>query len=374
MRKYMEAFGPSDCFFRMYAYTRVRIYFKKRRQQIMRFGSPTYFWLMLCIPLLVGIFILAHQWKQAALSRFASLALMKRLTPEKILQRQVVRWVLFLAFVFFAVLALTRPRFGVKMEMVERKGVDIIVALDISKSMLAEDVAPDRLDRAKFETEKFIDLLKGDRVGIIVFAGESFVQCPLTLDYGAAKMFLDAVNTDWVQTPGTAIADAINQAIDAFKTQKNKSKVLVLLSDGEDHTGDVEVTAQKAAQQGIKIYTVGIGSESGVPIPVGKGKGNVAYKKDAEGNLVMTRLNSLMLEKIAMEGHGKYFHAGTTLDMPGIYREISKMEKNELGADRMNVFEEQYQWFLAIALLFLFLESAVPPVARSMQEWKGRIG
>jgi Ca-activated chloride channel family protein len=339
----------------------------------MRFGSPEYFWLMFCIPVLIGLFILAHQWKQAALARFASLALMKRLTPEKILQQQVLKWVLFLVFVFFAVLALTRPRFGVKMEMVERKGVDIIVALDISKSMLAEDVAPDRLERAKFETAKFIDLLKGDRVGIIVFAGESFVQCPLTLDYGAAKMFLDAVNTDWVQTQGTAIADAINQAIEAFSSQKNKSKVLIILSDGEDHIGDVETAAQKAAQQNIRIFTVGIGSESGVPIPVGKGKGNIVYKKDANGNLVMTRLNSLMLEKIAMEGHGKYFHAGTSLDMPGIYHEIAKMEKNELGTDRMNIFEEQYQAFLAIALLFLFLEFFVPEVAKSKQEWKGRI-
>jgi Ca-activated chloride channel homolog len=340
----------------------------------MRFGSPTYLWLLFTLPVLAGLFLLSRQKKQSALARFASLPLMKRLMPERLLQQQVLKWLCFLCFVFFAVLSLARPQFGVKMEMVERRGVDIMVALDISKSMLAEDITPNRLERAKFEIAKFIDLAKGDRVGIIVFAGESFVQCPLTLDYGAAKMFLAAVTTDWVQVPGTAIADAINQSADAFKTKSNKSKVLIILSDGEDHIGDVEAAAQKAAAQNIKIYTVGLGSESGVPIQISKGKGNISYKKDDNGNLVMTRLNSLLLEKIAMSGNGKYFHAGTSLDMAAIYQEISKMEKNELGSDRMNIFEEQYQLFLAIALFFLLLEFFVPEFGRTRQEWKGRIG
>jgi Ca-activated chloride channel family protein len=339
----------------------------------MNFGSPTFFWLFLGIPVLVGLFIYVHQKRQDALKKFASLALMQRLTPKGIARRQTLKWILFLIFVVFAIIALTRPRFGLKMEIVERKGVDVIVALDISKSMLAEDVAPNRLDRAKFEISRFIDLCKGDRVGVIVFAGESFVQCPLTLDYGAAKMFLSAVNTDWVQTPGTAIGDAITQAIDAFKTQKNKSKVLIILSDGEDHMGDVDAAAQKAAAQNIKIYTVGIGSESGVPIPVSSGKGNIAYKKDKDGNLVMTRLNPVMLEKIAITGNGKYFQAGTNLDMSEIYREIGKMEKNELGTDRMDIFEEQYQVFLFIGLVFLFIEFFIPLAAAASKEWKGRI-
>jgi Ca-activated chloride channel homolog len=339
----------------------------------MQFGSPSFFWLFFCIPVLIGLFILVHQQKQAALRRFASLHMMRRLTPEGITRRQVVKWVLFLAFVICAVLALVRPRFGVKMEMIERRGVDVIVALDISKSMLAEDIAPNRLERAKFEIARFIDLCKGDRVGLVVFAGESFVQCPLTLDYGAAKMFLNVVTTDWVQVPGTAIADAITQSAEAFKSQKNKSKVLIILSDGEDQEGNAETAAQKAAEHGIKIYTVGVGSESGVPIPLSSGKANITYKKDNSDNLVMTRLNSMMLEKIAMEGKGKYFHAGTNLDMASIYQEIAKMEKNELGTDRMNIFEEQYQWFLMLAILFLLLEFFIPDVSAVKQEWKGRI-
>jgi Ca-activated chloride channel family protein len=339
----------------------------------MTFGSPGYFWLLFCIPLLIGLFILVHQQKQAALKRFAAPHLMKRLTPEGIGRRQAVKWVFFLVFVLFAVFSLVRPRFGVKMEIVERRGVDVIVALDISKSMLAEDIAPDRLERAKFEIARFMDLCRGDRVGLIVFAGESFVQCPLTLDYGAAKMFLNVVTTDWVQVPGTAMADAIDQSVEAFASQKNKSKVLIILSDGEDQEGNAEAAAQKAAARGIKIYTVGVGSESGVPIPLNSGKGNIVYKKDNSGNLVMTRLNPMMLEKIAMEGKGKYFHAGTNLDMASIYQEIAKMEKNELGTDRMNIFEEKYQWFLALALLFLLLEFFIPDIKAVKQEWKGRI-
>jgi Ca-activated chloride channel homolog len=339
----------------------------------MRFGSPVYFYLLLCIPLLIGLFILAYQRKKAALKRFASSLMLTRLMPVDINRRQVFKWICFLLFVLFAVLALVRPQFGLKMEIIERAGVDVIVALDISKSMLAEDITPNRLDRAKFEIAKLIDLMRGDRVGLVVFAGESFVQCPLTLDYGAAKLFLSVVTTDWVQVQGTAIADAINQSVDAFKTQKNKSKVLILISDGEDQNGNIEEALKKANDANIKIYTVGVGSESGVPIPISSGKNNIVYKKDKSDNLVMTRLNSMMLEKIAMAGKGKYFHAGTSLDMAAIYQEIAKMEKNELGTDRMNIFEEQYQWFLGIAIFFLLLEFLIPPTSSKKQEWKGRI-
>lgn len=339
----------------------------------MRFGNPGFFWLLSSIPVLIGLFILMHQRKRAALLRFASLELIKRLIPPDTQSRQILKAVFFLLFVFFGVIALTRPQFGVKMELVERKGIDIMVAMDISKSMLAEDVAPSRLERAKFEIARFIDLLKGDRVGLIVFAGESFVQCPLTLDYGAAKMFLNVVNTDWVQVQGTAIADAINQAREAFKTKQNKSRVLIILSDGEDHVGDAVAAAKKAVEENIKIYTVGLGSESGVPIPINKGKGNIVYKKDSDGNLVMTKLNPVMLEKIAIAGNGKYFQAGTNLDLVSIYSEIAKMEKNEFGADRLNIYEEQYQTFLIFALLFIALEFFIPSQGKIKKEWTGRV-
>ena len=339
----------------------------------MKFGSPSFFWLLACLPLLVGMFIFVYQRKRAVLGRFASLELIKRLTPQDTHSRQILKWTFFLAFFLFGIAALSRPQFGVKMEIVERKGIDIMVALDISKSMLAEDVAPSRLERAKFEIARFIDLLKGDRVGLIVFAGESFVQCPLTLDYGAAKMFLGAITTDWVQLQGTDIADAINQAALGFKSKQNKSRVLIILSDGEENMGDAVEAAKKAAAENVKIYTVGLGSESGVPIPVNKDKSNIVYKKDNEGNLVMTRLNPLMLEKIAIAGNGKYFQAGTTLDLVSIYGEIAKMEKNELGTDRVNIYEEQYQVFLIIALSFILLEFFIPERGKRKKEWTGRV-
>ncbi len=339
----------------------------------MRFGSPEYFWCLLALPLVVGFFIWSYQARRRALRRFAAPALIARLAPTGDLGRQVLKWTVLVLFVVFVVFALVRPRFGVKMEMVERKGVDVMVALDVSKSMLAQDITPNRIERAKHEIRKFIDLLRGDRVGLIVFAGESYVQCPLTLDYGAAQLFLDAVNTDWIQLQGTALAQAIEQSVRAFRSEERKHKVLVILSDGEDHGGEAVDAARKAAEEGVRVYTIGIGSQSGVPIPLRtRGGGNVVYKKDREGNLVMTRLNPAVLDKIAQEGNGKYFHAGLDLDLTRIYSEIAQMEKKDLGMNRMTVYEEKYQWFLGIALGLLLLEFFIPDRVRRKREWKGR--
>jgi Ca-activated chloride channel family protein len=340
----------------------------------MRFASPEYFWLLFCIPLFVGFFIWAYQHKQAALSRFASTSLIRKISPETGLNRQVQKWLLFLLFFFFLILALVRPQFGIKEQQMERKGIDIMVALDISESMLAEDITPSRIMRAKHEIAKFIQLLKGDRIGLIVFAGESFVQCPLTLDYGAARMYLDAVNTSWIQLQGTALGDAIRQSTKAFKSDLKKHKVLVLISDGEDHESENDAieAAKEAIKEGVVIYTIGIGSESGVPIPMKKQGGDIVYKKDNKGDLVMTRLNSLILEKIAFETRGKFFHAGTNLDLSLIYKEIDTMEKKDLGINKLAIYEERYQIFLCIALLFLVLEFLLSERVKRQEEWRGR--
>jgi Ca-activated chloride channel homolog len=338
----------------------------------MRFGNPEQFLLLLLLPLFTGFFLWAYQQKKSALDRFAAPSLARKLTPGSSFPRQVIRWTLLAAAFLFLVFALVRPRFGVKMEMFERRGIDLMVALDISESMLAEDIPPNRLERAKFEIARLLDLLKGDRAGLIVFAGESYVQCPLTLDYGAAKMFLDAVSTGWVQIQGTALADAIKQAADAFRSKEHKYKVLVLISDGEDNEGNAVEAAKAAAGEGIIIYTVGVGSESGVPIPVSKGAGSVVYKKDKSGNLVMTRLDPVTLEKIAIEGHGKYFNAGTDLDLSRIMAEIERMEKKELGSSRLNIYEERYQIFLFLAFALLLVEFFIPERVRRKEAWKGR--
>lgn len=338
----------------------------------MRFGSPEYFWLLFLIPVFIAFFIWAYQHKKGALAKFASLSLIKKISPETGLNRQVLKWIMFLIFSVFLICALVRPQFGIKTQKIERKGVDVIVALDVSQSMLAEDITPSRIERAKHEISKLISLLRGDRIGLIVFAGESFVQCPLTLDYSAAKMYLDVVTTSWIQLQGTALADAIRQSSKAFRTKSKKHKVLILITDGEDHEGKALDAAKDASQEGVKIYTIGIGSESGVPIPLKKSGGNVVYKKDRGGNLVMTRLNSIILEKIAHEAKGKYFYSGTNLDLSLIYNEIAKMEKKDLGMNKLAVYEERYQIFLFIALIFLMLEFIIPERIMQKKVWRGR--
>jgi Ca-activated chloride channel family protein len=231
---------------------------------------------------------------------------------------------------------------------------------------------PNRIERAKLEIRKFIGMLKGDRIGLIIFAGESFVQCPLTLDYAAAGTMLQSVNVDWVQVQGTALAEAIRQATRALGGAGRKHRVLIILSDGEDHEGGAAEAARAAAKDGIVIYTIGIGSEAGVPVPMNRGGGNVVYKKDKAGNLVMTRLNSVTLEKIAIEAHGKYFHAGTDLDLTRIYNEISRMEKTDFGMTKAVVHEEQYQIFLLIAVAFILMVFFISERARKKEAWKGR--
>ncbi|MBN1600408.1 MAG: VWA domain-containing protein [Chitinispirillaceae bacterium] len=334
--------------------------------------NPEMLFLLLLLFVFISFFIWVHQSKKAALKRFASLSLIGKLTPNANSSRQITRWILFCIFFIFLVIALARPRFGVKMEMVERKGIDIMVALDISQSMLAEDITPNRIDRAKHEISKLIDLLRGDRIGMVVFAGESFLQCPLTLDYGAAKLFLNSVSTGWVELQGTALADAIKQSTSAFNSKSKKHKVMIIISDGEDHQGEALEAAKKASKEGIVIYTVGVGSENGVPIPMSKGNNSIVYKKDKSGNLVMTKLNPVVLEKIALEGNGNYFHAGTNLDLSRIMTEISAMEKRDLGMGKSTTYEERYQIFLFIAILFILLEFLIPERVRSKEEWKGR--
>jgi Ca-activated chloride channel homolog len=338
----------------------------------MRFGNPEYFLLLPLVPLAALFFFVMYRRKVKLLSRFASAPLVRKLSSSAGPVRYILKSTFFCLFLTFIIFALVRPKFGVKMEMVERKGVDIMVALDISHSMLAQDLAPNRLERAKFEIRKFINLLKGDRVGLIIFAGESFVQCPLTLDHAAAAIMLQSVSSDWVQVQGTALAEVIRQAVRAMGGTSKKHKVLVILSDGEDHEGNVVEAAKTAAQEGVVIYTIGIGSEAGVPIPVNKGGSNVIYKKDKDGNLVMTRLNSVVLEKIAIESGGKYFHAGTDLDLTRIYNEVSKMEKSDFGMTKAVIHEEQYQIFLLIAIIFILIEFFISERARKKAAWKGR--
>jgi len=308
------------------------------------------------------------------MKRFGNLELMRKLSRSTSRGRQIARiTVLFLALIF-TILALAGPQIGTRLEEVKREGIDIMVAIDVSSSMLAKDIPPNRLQKAKHEVETFIDRLRGDRIGLIAFAGAAFVQCPLTLDYGAANIFLDILEPDLIPVPGTAIGEAILKAIQAFEEQERKHKVMVLITDGEDHGEDVLKLAEEAERQGIVIYCVGIGSPQGEPIPLTGDRGaSQGFKKDREGEVVITKLDELTLEKIALQTGGKYFRATSgEEELDKIYDEIFAMEKKELGSLQYSQFEHRFQYLLFPAILLFIIEILTPERKVVKRSWRGR--
>jgi Ca-activated chloride channel family protein len=339
----------------------------------MKFGSPEYLWMLLLLPVLLGFYVFAFRRKKKALARFAHIDMLKKLVDRISRGRQYFKAFLILLVFFFSVLALTMPRYGTKPELMKREGLDIVIAVDVSLSMYAEDIKPNRLERARHEISSFIDRLGGDRVGVVAFAGEAFLQCPLTLDYSAAKIFLDILAPNLISTPGTAIGMAIETALKAYDPKQRKYRVMVLLTDGEDHTGKAEQWAEEAAKQGVTIYTVGIGSSSGVPIPIKDKHGNISYKKDRKGNVVSTRLDELTLQKIALITNGKYFHAAPgRFELDEVIKEINEMEKREVQSERFTQYKERFQIPLVIALLLLVMELLISDRRKVYREWKGR--
>jgi len=307
------------------------------------------------------------------LARLGDQALIFKMSSATSAGRQSTKaFLVILAFVL-AVISLARPMAGTKIEIMKRKGIDIVVALDLSTSMLAQDIKPNRIKRAKYEIGKLVDKLKGDRVGIVAFAGNAFVQCPVTTDYGALKMFLDILDPTAIAAQGTAIGSAIKKARECFDQNTNKFKVIVLITDGEDNADDPEGEAKKAAEEGIIIYSLGIGTKGGVPIPIGHTAGGVVYKKDRSGNTVLTVLNESLLEDLADLTNGKYFHStGSGLELDRIYREINKLEKRELKTKRFNRQKEQYMWPLSAALLLLLTEYFLSSRRKKKLRWDGR--
>ncbi len=321
---------------------------------MIRFANDIALYLLLLIPALIVFFVLVFRWKRKAMSRFGNLLLLEQLTPTFSRKRSVWKIVLLLAALSFMILALARPQLGTALEEVKRKGVDVIVAIDVSESMNAQDIAPSRLDKARHEVSSLIDKLEGDRIGLIAFAGEAFVQCPLTLDYGAAKIFLDVLGPNLIPTPGTDVAKAIQMAMKSFESTERQHKVLVLITDGEHHGEDVMTVAEEAEREGLVIYTVGIGSAQGVPIPVEQQGG---FKKSNSGDVIVTKLDELTLEKIALQTGGKYYRASSSeAELDRIYDDISGMEKKELASLKFSQFEERFQYVLAIAFVLLLIE------------------
>ncbi|MBT6325988.1 MAG: VWA domain-containing protein, partial [Bdellovibrionales bacterium] len=321
----------------------------------MKFQNLEYLWFISIIPLIIFFYIWAFRRKNYLIEQFVSTELKDRLLEGVSLTKQKLKILLIILGISFLIIALIRPKWGYHWEEIKREGVDIIVALDVSKSMLAEDVSPNRIERAKREIIDLLGIIQGDRVGLMAFAGTSFLQSPLTLDYGAVKIFLDDLDTDLIPIPGTAIADAIKKSVESFDQKDKKSRVLILITDGEDHSGQPIEEAKNAKEHGVKIYTIGIGKKEGAPIP---DKDRGGFKKDSSGNLVLTHLDEETLQKIALTTGGSYVRSVTgDLDLEKIYADVTqKVETKELKSGKRKHFEERFQWPLLIAILLLMIE------------------
>lgn len=327
----------------------------------MHWGSPVYLNFLILLPIMAMFFVFVSAKKRRDLEIFGDKAMLQKLSLSKSITKERWKRVLLVTAAGFLIISLARPQIGTRLTMTRRQGVDVMIAIDTSSSMLAQDIKPNRLEKAKLEISSLIDKLKGDRVGILTFAGDSFVQCPLTLDYNAAKMFLGIIETGMMPKPGTAIGDAIMTAAKSFIKKERKHKVLILLTDGEDHETNPVRAAQEAKKEGIIIYTIGIGTKSGEPIPVVDEGGKVTgHKKDKDSNVILSRLDDATLQKIALVTDGKYYNATPSeFELDRIYDEISKMQKKGLSNRLFTQYEDRFQYFLAIALILLCVEFAI---------------
>ena len=315
-----------------------------------------YLYLLGIIPVLVLIFLYNLYWKRKKQREFGNPELVKRLSPESSVFKSALKLVVLLLALAGVIIALVNPKIGTRTETVKREGVDIVFAIDVSKSMLAEDVAPSRLEKSKQIVSQIINSLGSDRIGIIGYAGSAYPVLPITTDYSVAKMFLQNMNTDMVSSQGTAISDAINLA-GTFFDNPQTSKLVILLSDGEDHGKGSEEAAAEAQKKGIKLITIGMGTEKGGPIPL-KVNGKVeSYKKDNQGETVVTKLYPDALKTIAERTKGGYVYGGSSREVTDYVKNaLEHIEKSEFESKEVALYESQFQWFLGGAFLLLFLE------------------
>ena len=328
------------------------------------FAHSQYLLLLLLCPLIIIGYAVLRRLRRHSIRRFGDEVLVRRMMPEWSGAKGWVRIVLFsLAFAFFSI-GLARPQIGAKLSERETKGAEIIICLDVSNSMLAQDYSPDRLTRAKLSISRLVDKLQGDRIGLILFAGSSFVQLPVTTDYVSAKMFLTSINTESVPIQGTAIGDAILTAAKSFSAQSEKSRAIVVITDGENHEDDPVDAAAQAAQMGIKVYTIGVGSLQGVPIPK-----DGDLMKDKNGDIVVTRLDEPTLREVARVGGGAYVHAGTEeFGLNPIIDDIRALEDERFNSVVFEEYDEQFMYFFAIALVLFVIEMLV-----GERKWKKQL-
>ena len=322
---------------------------------MINFAQAQYLVLILLIPFFFIIQVLVLKLRRRRIRRFGDEELVRQLMPSYSVSRVWVKLTLFSIGFFFFVIGLSRPQIGAKLKEHETKGAEIMIALDVSNSMLAEDYSPNRLERAKLAISRLVDKLRDDRIGLIVFAGNSFVQLPITTDYVSAKMFLNTISTESVPIQGTAIGEAINTAIRSFSAQSEKSRAIIIITDGENHEDDPVAAAAQAAEMGVRVFTIGVGSPEGKPIPMDGG-----LLKDRDGNIVVTRLDESVLQEVAKAGNGLYVRAGNSeFGLNPIIDDIRRMEDERYSSIVFEEFDEQFMYFMAIALFFFVLEMLV---------------
>lgn len=323
-----------------------------------RFAHPEYLYALYALPVMVVLFFFLFKQQRKKLNIFANHELHKVLVPMHSKVKSWIKMILVIIILALLILAAANPQVGTRLEEVKQTGIDVFILLDVSLSMSAEDIKPNRLEKAKYQISNLIQKLRGDRIGLIIFSGDAYVQIPLTTDYSAANLFLSAVDFKSVPQPGTAIAAAINLAIKSFDYNSGTQKVIIVITDGEDHEGDITEAVTDAVEKNLKIYTIGLGSPDGVPIPVYDSQGQtIGFKKDQEGNTVLTKLNDEILKEIALKGKGKFYRGNNYEDyLNQIFNELSSIEKTEFGTKKVTDYEDRFYYFLVPAIFFLILE------------------
>lgn len=334
---------------------------------------PEYGWALLAVPVVVALFLWAAWQRRKAFAQLGDGRLMARLAEAVSTRRRRWKAALLVLGVGLIAFALVGPRYGTQLREATREGIDLVVALDVSQSMQAEDVAPNRLLRAKNEIKKLLEDLRGDRVGLILFAGDAFIQCPLTSDYGAVRLFLDVADPSLIPTPGTDFGAALRMASQAFEApapdaEDDRTRALLFVSDGENHIDAIDQIAEEAQEQGILLFAAGIGETEGAPIPITRNGRQVGFKKDRDGRTVTTKLEEAALQELATKGNGAYFRvARTSSSLSKLTAALERLDRTEYARDEFEQYEEQFQWPLALGLLLLFLERLLSDRRRTVR-------
>lgn len=323
----------------------------------MKFASPEYLYLLIVLPLLLAVYIYSNYKRNKNLRLYGDVQLLKSLMPNVSVYRPSIKFWLSLVALALIIVALARPQFGSKKETITRQGIEAVIALDISNSMMAEDIAPNRLEKAKKIISRLIDKFENDKVGLIVFAGDAFVQLPITNDFISAKMFLETISPALISRQGTDIGGAISLAMKSFTTTEGIGKAIVLITDGENHEGGAEEAAKLAADKGMNVYVLGIGSLEGAPIPA---DGSNDYRRDKEGNVVVTKLNEQMAQAVAQAGNGAYIRVDNTNNAQKILEgEVNKLAKADVTTEVYTEFNEQFEFIAWIAFVLLVIETLI---------------